>query len=59
MTRLASALALEARDCVKKDVDDISLASIQACVLTGNMCGIEGNNQAEALYFGWLVYMSM
>jgi hypothetical protein len=44
-----TSLALES---IKKDLEDISLSSIQALTLAGNICGILGRNEAESLYFG-------
>ncbi|KAL2213109.1 hypothetical protein CC79DRAFT_1264706 [Sarocladium strictum] len=52
IARLAPIFSTRARDAIKKDLESISLESIQACVLAGNLCGIDGENEAEALYFG-------
>ena len=52
LAHLAPSLSARARESIQKDLEDISLASIQACVLAGNICGAEGKNEAEALYFG-------
>ncbi|OGM51156.1 hypothetical protein ABOM_000117, partial [Aspergillus bombycis] len=41
-----------AKDRVKMSVDDISLDTIHATILIGNICGSEGDSSGEALYFG-------
>lgn len=44
-----------AMDCkreLKLDLEHICLENVQACILAGNLCGAEGNNDTEALFFG-------
>lgn len=55
IARLAPIFSTRARDAIKKDLESMSLESIQACVLAGNLCGIDGENEAEALYFGMIL----
>jgi hypothetical protein len=40
------------RECAKLlDLEDISLTTIQACVLLGSICITEGKSAAEAVYY--------
>ncbi|KAF2459632.1 hypothetical protein BDY21DRAFT_338784 [Lineolata rhizophorae] len=42
----------KARSLVKANIDDISLESIQATILLGNIIGADGDHDAASLFFG-------
>ena len=42
-------LAERAIQCL--DVRDISLTTVQACILLGTLCYVDGKGEAESLYF--------
>lgn len=44
-----------AREHLKKDIDNLELDTIKACILVGNTFGHEGHYDLESLYFGTLV----
>lgn len=48
----AEGFAMESRRELKVDLEHICLENVQACILIGNLCGAEGNNNTEALFFG-------
>jgi len=41
-----------AKFCLKMDIDNVSLDTIHASILVGNLCGAEGETAGEALFFG-------
>lgn len=41
-----------AKSALKQNIDCICLENIQACILVGNLCGVEGDNGAEVLWYG-------
>jgi hypothetical protein len=43
---------MESKRELKAGLEDICLANVQACIIVGNLCGAEGNNDSEALFFG-------
>jgi hypothetical protein len=52
-TRLqGEAFSLESKQHLKADLENLCLENVQACILVGNICGGEGNNDIESLYFG-------
>ncbi|KAG8631923.1 hypothetical protein KVT40_001063 [Elsinoe batatas] len=49
---LADRCGLAVRSLLKENLEDISLANVQGCILAGNICGADGDYGAESLYFG-------
>ena len=47
-----SRLIARAKAVLKSDIDRICLENVQACILVGNICGSEGDSDAESLFFG-------
>ncbi|KAL5363460.1 hypothetical protein BJX96DRAFT_178089 [Aspergillus floccosus] len=41
-----------AKDALKKTIDEVTLDNVHATVLIGNICGAEGDSNAESLFFG-------
>jgi hypothetical protein len=41
-----------AKFLLKMDIDNVSLDTIHASILVGNLCGAEGETAGEALFFG-------
>ncbi len=50
----AETFAMESKRELKADLEHICLENVQACILVGNLCGAEGDNNTEALFFGML-----
>lgn len=50
--------AMDSKRELKADLDHICLENVQACILVGNLCGAEGNNDTEALFFGIAMRMA-
>lgn len=44
-----------AKEALKKTIDEVTLDNIHATVLIGNICGAEGDSNAESLFFGQCV----
>jgi hypothetical protein len=48
----AEKFTIESKRELKADLENICLENVQACIIVGNLCGAEGNNDSEALFFG-------
>jgi hypothetical protein len=48
----AERFSMESKRELKAGLEDICLENVQACIIVGNLCGAEGNNDSEALFFG-------
>ncbi|GES65835.1 hypothetical protein ATEIFO6365_0012022700 [Aspergillus terreus] len=48
-----------AKEALKKTIDEVTLDNIHATVLIGNICGAEGDSNAESLFFGIAFRMAL
>lgn len=49
---MTKSLFLTAKHLTKLEIEKLCLDNIHACILVGNLCGAEGEIEAEALFFG-------
>ncbi|KAJ6131584.1 hypothetical protein N7523_001290 [Penicillium sp. IBT 18751x] len=50
--QMTKSLYLAAKHLTKQQIEVICLDNIHACILVGNLCGAEGEIEAEAIFFG-------
>ncbi|KAJ5684271.1 uncharacterized protein N7477_000616 [Penicillium maclennaniae] len=50
--QMTKSLYLAAKHLTKQQIEVVCLDNIHACILVGNLCGAEGEIEAEAIFFG-------